>query len=261
MNLENPEKTAAEIISFIKSAFSASGFSRAVIGVSGGVDSATSCMLAVNALGKENVYPVLMPYGIITMQATIDAMKFVQGLGISVGQISRVDIKPAVDAIISASGPVDSLRRGNIMARERMTVLFDQAKKRNALVVGTENRSEHMLGYYTRFGDEASDIEPIGHLYKTQVLELAKHLKVPADIISKTPSADLWAGQTDEGELGFTYQDADEILYQYYDLKIPEEKIAGANISAEIVKRVTGRLKTHEFKDKTPYRMTASKSA
>ncbi len=244
---------ADKIESFIWETFQKAGFTNAVIGVSGGVDSAVSCALSVRALGKENVYPVLMPYGMASMEGTLDGMNFVQGLGILIGNMTRFDIKPAVDSFEKALGPLDNARRGNMIARARMIVLFDQAKKRKALVVGTENKSEHLLGYFTRFGDEASDVEPLRNFYKSDVYELAQFLEIPENILKKAPTAGLWAGQTDEGEFGFSYQDADKILALYYDQKKSIEDIIKTGISRETVEKVARRVEENTFKHNLPY--------
>lgn len=241
------------IIDFIKETFQKAVFSDAVIGLSGGVDSAVSCALAVQALGVEHVYPILLPYGGLSTQGVLDAMKLIEKFHIPFTHVTRIDIKPAVDTIIKSDVMMDRIRRGNIMARARMTYLFDQAKKRHALVVGTENKSEHLLGYFTRYGDEASDIEPIRHLYKTQVYELAKQLQIPDEIIQKPPSADLWPEQTDEGEFGFTYKDADEILYLLIDEKKTAEEVIAAGFDKALVLAITHRMSVNAFKHKAPY--------
>ena len=180
-------------------------------------------------------------------------MSFVQGLGIPLTNITRVDIKPAVDALAPVLGSVDNTRRGNLMARMRMIVLFDQAKRRTALVVGTENKSEHLLGYYTRFGDEASDVEPIRNFYKTQVYDLAKFLQVPDTIIQAKPTAGLWLDQTDEGEFGFTYKDADEIMSLLYDEKKTEAEIVKAGYYLELINKVRRRIEANFFKQELPF--------
>lgn len=146
---------------------------------------------------------------------------------------------------------LDKVRLGNVMARVRMMVLYDLAKKLNAIVCGTENKSEYYLGYFTRFGDAASDFEPIAHLYKTQVYQLAKYLGVPKEFIDKTPTAGLWPGQTDEGEFGFTYKEADAVLQLYFDkkLNLAEIKKRGFKNAEKIIARV---LK-NEYKHQTPY--------
>ncbi len=241
------------IINFIKEVFKKAGFSDTVIGLSGGVDSAVSFALVTQALGIDHVYPVLLPYGSLSTQGVLDAMKLIEKLHVPFSHITRIDIKPAVDTIIKSDVMMDRVRRGNIMARVRMTYLFDQAKKRKALVVGTENKTEHVLGYFTRYGDEASDVEPIRHLYKTQVYELAKQFMIPEEIIQKPPSADLWPEQTDEGEFGFTYKDADEILFLLVEEKKTEEEVVAAGFDKNLVSAVVRRMSFNFFKHETPH--------
>ncbi len=226
------------------------GFSKQVIGVSGGVDSAVSAALAVDAMGKENIYPVLLPYGKNSSEAVEDAKLVIKALKIPKENVSIIDIQEAVDVIVKEES---ELRTGNIMARVRMIYLFDLAKKLSALVCGTENRTEHYLGYFTRFGDGASDVEPILGLYKTQVWDMAKHLKLPSKIIKKTPTAGLWHGQTDEGELGFSYKDADTVLYYYVDKNLSLEEIIKKGIDEKIVIKVLERVKQNEFKHTLPH--------
>ena len=248
----NPSQTVEQLTAFVKRAFQEAGFIRAVIALSGGVDSATSCALTVRAIGKENVFTVLLPYGSLDEQGAVDAKKVIEWLHMPQKNTTVVDIKSLVDPVISIDPAMDNVRRGNIMARMRMIVLFDEAKKRNALVVGTENKSEHLLGYYTRFGDEASDIEPLRNFYKTEVLQLARFLGVPEPIISKKPTAGLWEGQTDEGELGFSYKNADEILHQLYDNKKSTEDIIASGFDRMLVEKVETRMRSNAFKHRLP---------
>jgi len=244
-----------KIITFIKISFQKAGFSHAVLAVSGGVDSAVSLTLAVNALGEENVYPILLPYGILNTQGVLDGVELIIQLHIPLTHVVRIDIKKAVDDISGNEMGMGNIRKGNIMARVRMIYLFDQAKKRNALVVGTENKSEHLLGYFTRFGDGASDIESISHLYKTQVIELASYLKIPQKIVDKPPTAGLWPEQTDEGEFGFSYQDADQVLALLYDEKKSVDEVVSLGFSKEVVERIQSRVSHNSFKHTTPYRL------
>ncbi len=237
---------------FIKDAFAKAGFTKAVIALSGGVDSATSCALTVKALGKENVYPILLPYGQLNHSGVVDARLVIDVLQIPKANVTEIDIQPSVDAILRAEREVSDIRRGNIMARTRMIFLFDQAKKRNALVVGTENKSEHLLGYFTRFGDEASDIEPLRNIYKTQVYELARSLGIPEPILTKKPTAGLWEGQTDEEEFGFTYKEADQILALLYDEKKSVEEIVAQGFQKETVEKVQARVVANSFKHRLP---------
>lgn len=200
-----------KIIEFIKTTFKQQQFTKAIVAVSGGVDSATSLTLAVKALGPDNVYSLQLPYK--KHQSLELADLAIKTAGIPKNQQLVINIGRIVDKLaVKLNAKKDRVRLGNIMARVRMICLFDQAKKLKALVVGTENKSEHELGYFTRFGDEAADIEPIIHLYKTQVYKLAKELEVPEAIIKAPPTAGLWPGQTDEAELGQTYEQIDAKL-------------------------------------------------
>lgn len=255
MNQIDPKETSEKIVAFIKDIFKKTKFSYAVIALSGGVDSSVSCALAVQALGRENVFPVLLPYSKLNSIGTGDALKVANMLEIPKKNITQINIQDYVDSIIKTDPKIDLVRRGNIMARIRMIVLFDQAKKRKALVIGTENKSEHLLGYFTRFGDEASDVEPIQHLYKTQVYELAKFLNLPNIILKKKPTAGLWENQTDEEEFGFTYKEADEILYYFFDRKMSSGGIIKKGFSEEIVSKVLQFAEKNDFKHNLPLKL------
>ena len=246
------EQSADVLIRFSRISFQHSGFSRAVIAMSGGVDSSTSAALAVRALGNENVYPLLLPYGNLNHQGDADTRLVISSLGIPGRNISIIDIQPFVDPIIFLDPSMDKIRRGNVMARVRMILLYDQAKKRNTLVVCTENKTEHLLGYFTRFGDEASDIEPLRNLYKTRVRLLARELGLPERIISKAPTAGLWEAQTDEGEFGFTYKEADEILSMIVDGKKSVDEVIVKGYDQATVGKVVGRMKKNDFKHHLP---------
>ncbi len=249
----NPSKKAGQLVSFIKKSCEKEKIDDVLIGVSGGVDSATSLTLAVKALGRTHVHPVLLPYGTLNDQGTNDAWLIINNLKIPKKQVQVVDIKPFSDTVIKSDPAMDEGRKGNIMARMRMVVLFDLAKKYNFLVIGTENKTEHLLGYYTRFGDEASDIEPLRDLYKFQVYELARYLKVPKEIIHKSPTAGLWEGQTDEGEFGFSYKEADEILYLHTEKKLPKREVVAKGFAKDLVERVWWWIEKGSFKDRVPY--------
>lgn len=197
-----------KIVKFLQKTHRTQGKSQGVIAVSGGIDSALSLTLLCRAIGAENVHPLFLPYN---DQSVEDSKLACSWNKIPEENWKMVDISPYVDALATDLQAFD-LRKGNLMARMRMMVVFDTAKDLDALVCGTENKSEHYLGYFTRFGDSASDIEPICHLYKTGVRELVEFLQLPEVFLSKAPSAGLWAGQTDEEEMGFSYQDADKAL-------------------------------------------------
>ncbi len=247
------KKTVKNIVASLKKVFCQSGFSRAVIALSGGIDSGLSCGLTVRALGKNNVFPILLPYGQLNLPGLADALKLIDLLGIPKKNVVKIDIKSYVDEIIKIDPQMDHVRKGNVMARVRMIFIFDQAKKRKALVVGTENKSEHLLGYFTRFGDEASDIEPIRSLYKTHVYQLAKFLNLPEVILTKNPTAGLWENQTDEKEFGFTYKEADQILYYRFDKKLSLQNIIARGLKKATILRVLQFAKRNDFKHKLPF--------
>lgn len=244
---------AQEIEVFIKTAVKSAGFSDVVIAVSGGVDSATSLFLAVKALGKEHVYAVFLPYGDMGKAALEHGKLAIERVRLAEDHVFVRDIQSGVDTLQQQGNGTSDVRKGNMMARVRMIYLFDLAKSLNALVVGTENKSEHYLGYFTRFGDEASDIEPIRGLYKTQVWEMAKYLGVPQEIVTKLPSANLWENQSDEGEFGFSYVDADKVLYHYYEEKLPSEGIVALGIDKKLVEDVLAFVAKNDFKHHVPY--------
>ena len=199
------------ICDFIRQYLHQSGLSRLIIGLSGGIDSAVSAALSVRAIGRENVHCIMLPYRNSQPSSLADAKELAGQLGV---QYEVIEITPMVDAYLEQNAPdADNLRRGNLMARIRMCVLYDLSAKYQALVVGTSNRSELLAGYITQHGDGACAFEPIGHLYKTEVRKLAGQLKITDAIIDKKPSADLWQGQTDEEEMGITYAELDEILW------------------------------------------------
>jgi len=290
-----------KIAKFIGDTFNNASKNNAMVAVSGGVDSATTLLLTVKALGAKNVLALHLPSKTSDPVHTKDVIDLLtvakipeeNRLTINIGSIvqktwriikhyvqkqesgsmnhkevrhlSRGDSDDEVGPLKSVDkgipdrkkingeiAKLNKLRLANISARVRMMVLYDQAKLEDALVVGTENYSEHLLGYYTRFGDEASDLEPIKQLYKTQVFELAEHLGVPKDIISKEPSADLWSGQTDEGELGFGYADADPILFMIDQGKSLAE-IIKSGFEKKLVENVMRQVKANDFKHQVPY--------
>ena len=179
-------------------------------------------------------------------------MELIKKLGIPRNHITQINIKNPVDEVTRIDPKMDILRKGNIMARIRMTFVFDQAKRHRALVVGTENKSEYLLGYFTRFGDGASDIEPLRNLYKTHVYQLAEFMHLPKSILTKQPSAGLWENQTDEGEFGFSYKDADRVLYYYFDKKLSVGEIVKRDLKKTTVDRVLQFAKKNNFKHGLP---------
>lgn len=234
----NPKQEVERIIKFFKKTFSEQKIDKVVLGLSGGIDSTVALYLLKKVLPPKNIYVVQMDY-YPRKKLNIDLK------GINVVNIS---IKKIVDQFNVAE---PKIRLGNIMARVRMIILFDLAKQLNALVCGTENKSERLLGYFTRFGDAASDIEPITHLYKTQIYQLAKYLGVPKETINQPPSAGLWDGQTDEDDFGFSYLEADQVLHLYYDEKISLKEILKQGFKN--AEKIIRRYKNNQFKQKTPY--------
>lgn len=221
-----------------------------VVGLSGGIDSAVSAKLAVEAVGKEKVLALLMPYRTSSKSSIADAVSLAEKLGI---EHRRVDITPMIDAYFPEINESVRLRAGNKMARERMAILFDVAQKLDLLVLGTGNRTEICLGYTTWYGDSACSINPVGELYKTEVRQVAKTLGVPDHIANKVPSADLWTGQTDEGEIGVTYERIDRLLRRLVDDGVTSmSTLEGEGFSATDISRVVSLLNRNSFKRRMP---------
>jgi NAD+ synthase len=237
------------LVNFLRDESVNAGFRNAVLGLSGGVDSAVVAYLAVEALGKEHVRAVIMPYRSSSPQSRTDA-----GLVIArLGMLSEVfDITPMVDAYLAETDGADNVRQGNVMARQRMIVLYDISSRDRALVIGTSNKTELMLGYGTLFGDMACALNPLGDLYKTQVWQLAESLGVPETIVKKKPSADLWEGQTDEGEMGLTYARVDQLLFAMIDERRSDEDLIRIGFEEEFVRRVKRMVMVSQFKRRPP---------
>lgn len=233
------------LTSFIRDAVETSGTSGVVVGLSGGVDSSLSAALAAQALGPERVHGFLLPYRTSNPASEQDARTVAEHLGVP---HRVIDISPMIDAYFEMEPDADPVRRGNKMARERMTILFDQAKKRNALVLGTSNKTEILLGYSTVFGDNASSLNPLGDLYKAQVWQLSRHLGLPSAVIDKAPSADLFPGQTDEGDLGFDYATADEVLYLLFDEGLRPDEVVARGYDERAVQRILDYEQRFRFK-------------
>jgi len=241
-----PVAEAAEVTeSFIAETVAAAGARGVVIGLSGGVDSAVSAGLAVRALGRERVRGVALPYRASHPASLADAEAVAASLNI---ELERRDITPMVDAFLPDIPDDARLRRGNVMARCRMIILYDVSARDRSLVLGTGNRTETLLGYATLFGDAAFALNPLGDLYKAEVRALARHLDLPRAILDKAPSADLWAGQTDEDELGYTYDEADQILHALVDEGLGARQLAALGFASDLVAAVTARVEAQAFK-------------
>lgn len=239
-----------KITNFIQELLQPTGLKKLIIGLSGGIDSALSATLAVEAVGKENVIAVMLPYKNSSDDSYNDALTVAEWLGI---QHYKVDITPMVDAYLATEQEdVTSLRKGNVMARMRMIVLYDFSAKYGGLVVGTGNISEVFTGYFTQYGDNACAFEPIGHLYKTEVWEMSRILGIPAVVIDKRPTADLWSDQTDEQEMGISYERLDEVLYQMFELKLSQAEMLANKITAEEIELVEKLYKKSAFKRAMP---------
>ncbi len=251
----NPDLTintdlAREILTgFIKSEITRVGMTRAVVGLSGGVDSALSCALAAAALGAENVLAVRMPYKASSKDSLDHAQLLIDQLGV---QSKTIEITDMVEPLFKLDPEISNMRKGNIMARERMIVLYDQSESFKGLVVGTSNKTEILLGYSTLYGDSASAMNPIGDLFKTQVRHLSRAMNIPDPIIGKPPSADLWEGQTDEKELGFTYEEVDKLLYLIVDQRYSPQEAVEAGFNEKFVNAVTARVRRNQFKRMQP---------
>jgi len=234
---------------FIKSEVTRVGFTRAVIGLSGGIDSALSCALAAEALGPENVLAVRMPYKTSSADSLEDAEKTATHFGV---KMETIEITPMVEPMIQLDPKISNLRKGNLMARARMIVLYDQSEVFKGLVIGTSNKTEILLGYTTLWGDMASAINPIGDLYKTQVRQLSRAMNLPQSVIDKAPSADLWKGQTDEAELGFTYDEVDKLLYLLVDRRFSVGDCIAAGFDKKFVDQVMERIRRSQYKRMMP---------
>ncbi|UCH12534.1 MAG: NAD(+) synthase [Candidatus Omnitrophota bacterium] len=274
----NPKRVKKKLVDFIMGNVHNCGFERAVIGLSGGLDSTTTAYLAAEALGPPNLLGVIMPYKTTPKADIADAKYICKNLGI---RSKYIDITDMVDAYFKKIPPhtksfgegskpphqlyknremqigegvnlKNKIRRGNKMARERMSILYDLSFDFNALVLGTSNRTEILLGYGTIYGDIACALNPMGGLYKCQVIQLAKFLKIPASIINKIPSAGFWKGQTDEGELGFIYKDVDKLLSCLIDKKYTSAQLIRKGFDKDFVYKVKQRIKKNRFKRQLP---------
>lgn len=237
------------LTSFVKEETEKIGLKTVVLGLSGGIDSALSAAIAAEALGKDRVFGVGLPYKLSSKESMNDAELVAQALGIN---FETVDITPYAEPFIESEADMSKLRIGNILARMRMVTIFDRSAKHDGIVLGTSNKTELLLGYGTWYGDLASAINPIGDLYKTQVWELSEYLGIPAKVVQKAPTADLWPDQTDEGELGFTYKDVDKLLYEMVDNRRRKPELLKMGFEEEFVDKVASRIKRYQFKRLTP---------
>jgi NAD+ synthase len=234
---------------FLHSEISRAGFSRAVINLSGGIDSAVSFVLACEALGPQNVLAICLPYKTSSPDSLEHARILIDQFGSAAVTIAITEM---VDPLINHEPGMSAVRKGNIMARARMIVAYDQSEAFKGLVIGTGNKTEILLGYTTLYGDSACALNPIGDLYKTQVRQLARALNIPDVIVTKPPSADLWAGQTDEGELGFTYENVDRLLFLLVDQRFRPVECVEAGFDEKLVRKVVDRIRKNQFKRVLP---------
>ena len=245
----NMELTERILVDFIREEVKSAGFERVVLGLSGGIDSAIVAFLAVKALGAKNVLGIMMPYKTSSKESLEDAQRVIDKTGM---RAKKIEITDMVDVYFAKEPDITDMRKGNKMARERMTILYDYSAKEKSLVLGTSNKTEILLGYSTQWGDSASAINPIGDLLKAQIWALSEYMGVPKEIIEKKPSADLWEGQSDEDELGFSYLLADEIISYLVDERYTREEILGKGYSESVVDLILWRIKINQYKRKLP---------
>ena len=247
--LINTDVARKMLTGFITDEIAKVGLKRAVIGLSGGIDSALSAYLSAEALGPENVLAVRMPYKSSSEDSLSDAEAVIDALGLA---SMTVPITEMADPLFAQFPDMSDRRKGNVMARLRMTILYDQSVEWGGLVMGTSNKTELLLGYSTVYGDSGVALQPIGDLYKTQIRQLSTALGVPQSVIGKPPSADLWAGQTDEGELGFTYAEVDKVLFLLVDERYTLDEVVDEGYARAFVEDVWRRVKANHYKRTMP---------
>jgi len=241
--------TRTLLVNTIRTELGRFGFHKGVVAVSGGLDSSLAAYLAAEALGPENVQALWLPYRTSAAESYEDAQEVIGRLGVSSVTIEITDM---VEPLFERFPDMGNRRRGNVMARARMLVLYDQSEEWGGLVIGTSNKTELLLAYGTLFGDMASAVNPLGDLYKTQVRQLARAVGVPERIIAKPPSADLWPGQTDEGEMGLTYADVDKVLCLMVDGRRTRDEVAAMGFSSDFVDRVWQMVQRSQYKRMPP---------
>jgi NAD+ synthase len=245
----NPRLVVDFLTAFLREEIHDAGFQKVVLGLSGGVDSALAAYLAVRALGAQNVVGIKMPYAQSSPASLQDADQVAKELGI---RVHLEPVTPMAESFLQIHRDAGTLRRGNLLARLRMIILYDYSQMLPALVLGTSNKSELMLGYGTIFGDLASAVNPLGDLYKTQVYQLAKFLELPPSILRKPPSADLVAGQTDESDLGYSYEELDAALLQLVERRRRPETLVAAGFPRALVEKVDRLVHRFQFKRQGP---------
>src|ERR1035437_7527799 len=237
------------LVGFVRDEVRKVGVGKIVLGLSGGIDSALVVFIAAEALGPENVHAICMPYKSSNPESEAHARLVATACGVN---YSIVPITPMVDAYFDMFPDADNMRRGNKMARERMTILFDHSALLRALVLGTSNKTELLLGYGTLYGDMASALNPIGDIYKSHVWQLSAAMGVPKEVIEKQPSAGLWAGQTDEEELGFSYRQVDELLYLMVDQRLTNSELVVEGFEEEFIDTIYKKVQNSHFKRRLP---------
>jgi NAD+ synthase len=236
------------LVGFIKEETSRFNIKKCIIGLSGGIDSSLAAYLTQKAVGSSNLTGILLPYKTSSPDSIDDALLVAKKLNI---KTIKIDVSPGVDAFI-ADKDMDKLRKGNVIARMRMIALYDFSQKVGGFVIGTGNKTELLLGYTTLYGDSACAINPLGDLYKTQVWQLSKLMNIPKKIISKKPSADLWIGQSDEGEMGFKYDVVDRLLYLMVDMRYSDEELVNSGFHPDFIDRVKKIIRKNQFKRLPP---------
>ena len=252
MNIDlsiNTELARKILTGFVRTEITRAGFSRALVGLSGGLDSAVACALAAEALGPKNVLAIRMPYRSSAPDSLQDAQLVADQLGVS---METIEITEMAEPLLDRDPQISNVRKGNILARTRMIVLYDQSEVFKGLVVGTSNKTEILLGYTTLWGDMAAAINPLGDLYKTQLRQFGRALALPASVLEKPPSADLWVGQTDEGEMGLTYDEVDRLLFLLVDQRFTPEECVEAGFDSAFVQKVMTRIRRNHFKRLMP---------